>query len=103
MKQTLLTSLTLVLLVTLVTLGFTVQQVSREEQRLLTDLQYRTSLLSETVRVQVESAPSATDSARMTPLLRALSGKNGWSARSFTATKTRWSLPLPACPGTRAR
>jgi trehalose 6-phosphate synthase len=69
MKQTLLTSLTLVLLVTLVTLGFTVQQVSREEQRLLTDLQYRTSLLSETVRVQVESAPSATDSARMTPLL----------------------------------
>jgi len=53
MKQTVITILTFLIIITLVVLFFTLNQSSREEQRLTTDLQYRTTLLADSLKEKV--------------------------------------------------
>ncbi|MFZ6035162.1 MAG: trehalose-6-phosphate synthase [Patescibacteria group bacterium] len=54
MKQTIFTTFILTLIVSLVILFFTLQQVAREQQRLTTDLQYRTTLLADSLKERAE-------------------------------------------------
>ncbi len=55
MKQTIATSLAILLIVTLITVAFTIQQVTREQQQLTADLQYRTTVLANSIKDRVEA------------------------------------------------
>lgn len=65
MKKTLLTSLILILIVVFFTYIFTIQQVTQEESRLVTDLQYRTTLLSDTLKERVEPSFTGREPAEL--------------------------------------
>jgi trehalose 6-phosphate synthase len=54
MKQTIFTAFIFTIIVSLVVLFFTLQQANREQQRLTTDLQYRTTLLADSLKERVE-------------------------------------------------
>ncbi len=54
MKQTIFTAFIFTIIVSLVVLFFTMQQANREQQRLTTDLQYRTTLLADSLKERVE-------------------------------------------------
>lgn len=54
MKQIIISVLIIVLIVSLIVTAFTVNQVENESQRLKTDLQYRTTLLAESLRESIE-------------------------------------------------
>lgn len=54
MKQIILVLLAIVIVISLVVATFTIDQVSREDQRLKSDLQYRSTLLAESLKETVE-------------------------------------------------
>lgn len=54
MRQIIAAILALIIIVSLIIVAFTVNQVQQEEQRLITDLQYRSTLLSESLKEGVE-------------------------------------------------
>src|SRR3989337_2567262 len=54
MKQIIISILIIVIVITLVVTYFTITQVSREDQRLKSDLEYRSTLLAESLKETVE-------------------------------------------------
>ncbi|MBI2196075.1 trehalose-6-phosphate synthase [Candidatus Daviesbacteria bacterium] len=54
MKQILVTILIIVAVIALIVIAFTINQVGQEEQRMKTDLQYRSTLLAESLKETVE-------------------------------------------------
>jgi len=54
MKQIILALLAIVTVISLIVATFTIDQVSREDQRLKSDLQYRSTLLAESLKETVE-------------------------------------------------
>ncbi len=54
MKQIFVALLIIVIIISLVVIAFTVNQITREEQRLKSDLQYRSTLLSENLKEAIE-------------------------------------------------
>jgi len=54
MKQIIISLLVIVAVVTLIVISFTITQVNQEEQRLKSDIQYRSTLLAESLRETVE-------------------------------------------------
>ncbi|MBI2019396.1 hypothetical protein HYS95_01860, partial [Candidatus Daviesbacteria bacterium] len=54
MKQIIISVLIIVLTISLIVTAFTVNQVENENQRLKTDLTYRTTLLAESLRESIE-------------------------------------------------
>lgn len=60
----------LVLAVVFITFIFTVSQVTQEQNRLATDLQYRTTLLTETLKERIEPSFNATEGAQLEWILK---------------------------------
>ena len=54
MRRTIVGMLLIVAIISLVAISFTIDQANREQERLSTDLQYRSSLLAETLRETIE-------------------------------------------------